>query len=81
VLFSVPALTLGLVVGLVRLLTDRDHVDAVVVATLATWLVWSAYLVLRVTRGWTGRRAAYVALVGFALVIVVRLALPAAHFS
>jgi ABC-type uncharacterized transport system permease subunit len=81
VLFSVPALTLGLAVGLVRLLTDRDRVDAVVVATLATWLVWSAYLVLRVTRGWTGRRAAYVALVGFALVIVVRLALPAAHFS
>jgi ABC-type uncharacterized transport system permease subunit len=81
VLFSVPVLTLGLVVGLVRLFTDRDHVDAVVVATLATWVVWSAYLVLRATRGWTGRRAAYVALIGFALVIVVRLALPAAHFS
>ena len=29
----------------------------------------------------TGRRAAYVALAGFALVIVVRLALPATHFS
>jgi hypothetical protein len=29
----------------------------------------------------TGRRAAYVALAGFLLVIVVRLALPAAHFS
>jgi ABC-type transport system involved in cytochrome c biogenesis permease subunit len=80
-LFSVPALTLGLAVGLVRLLTDRDRVDAVVVATLATWVVWSAYLVLRATRGWTGRRAAYVALIGFAFVIVVRLALPAAHFS
>jgi ABC-type transport system involved in cytochrome c biogenesis permease subunit len=45
------------------------------------WLVWAAYLVLRSTRGLSGRRAAYVALAGFALVIVVRLALPATHFS
>ncbi len=50
-------------------------------ATIVTWVVWAAYLVLRVTRGWTGRRAAYVALIGFALVIVVRLALPATHFA
>jgi len=81
VLVSLPALTLGLVVGLVRLLSEGARVDAVVAATVATWLVWSAYLVLRVTRRWTGRRAAYVALVGFGFVIVVRLALPAAHFS
>ena len=31
--------------------------------------------------GWRGRRAAYLALAGFALVIVVRLALPATHFA
>ncbi|HEY8703681.1 MAG TPA: cytochrome c biogenesis protein CcsA [Gaiellaceae bacterium] len=81
VLFSLPALTLGLAVGLARLIADGERIDALVAATLATWLVWSAYLLLRVTRGWTGRRAAYVALAGFALVIVVRLALPATHFS
>jgi ABC-type uncharacterized transport system permease subunit len=81
VLFSLPALTLGLAVGLARLLADGERVDALVAATLATWLVWSAYLLLRMTRGWTGRRAAYVALAGFALVIVVRLALPATHFA
>jgi ABC-type uncharacterized transport system permease subunit len=81
VLFSLPALTLGLAVGLIRLLNDGERVDAVVAATAVTWLVWAAYLVLRATRGWTGRRAAYVALAGFALVIVVRLALPATHFA
>jgi ABC-type uncharacterized transport system permease subunit len=81
VLVSLPALTLGLAVGLIRLLNDGERVDAVVAATGVTWLVWTAYLVLRATRGWTGRRAAYVALAGFALVIVVRLALPAAHFA
>jgi ABC-type uncharacterized transport system permease subunit len=80
-MFSLPALTLGLAVGLVRLFADGERVDALVAATVVTWLVWAAYLVLRVTRGWTGRRGAYVALVGFALVIVVRLALPATHFA
>jgi ABC-type uncharacterized transport system permease subunit len=81
VLFSLPALTLGLAVGLARLLADRERIDALVAVTVLTWLVWSAYLLLRATRSWTGRRAAYVALAGFALMIVVRLALPATHFA
>ena len=81
VLFSLPALTLGIAVGAARLLGDGDRIDAVVAATAVTWLVWAAYLVLRATRGLSGRRAAYVALAGFVLVIVVRLALPATHFA
>jgi ABC-type uncharacterized transport system permease subunit len=80
VAWSVPALTLGIVVGIVRLVSRRDEVDALVVATCVTWVVWAGYLVLRL-RGVAGRRAAYVALLGFLLVIVVRLALPAAHFA
>jgi ABC-type uncharacterized transport system permease subunit len=81
VLVSLPALTLGLAVGVARLLSEGAHVDAVVAATAVTWVVWAGYLVLRAARGWAGRRAAYVALAGFALVIVVRLALPATHFA
>ena len=77
---SLPALTLGIGVGIARLVERGDDVDAVVVATLATWSVWAAYVVLR-ARGWSGRRAAYLALVGFALLIVVRLALAATHFA
>ena len=57
-----------------------DSVDALVVATLVTWVVWASYLVVRL-RGIAGRRAAYLALAGFLLVIVVRLALPATHFA
>ncbi|HYA08083.1 MAG TPA: hypothetical protein VEG24_00740, partial [Gaiellaceae bacterium] len=64
-----------------RLVADGDRVDALVAATVATWVVWAAYLVLRSVGGWTGRRAAYLALAGFLLVIVVRLALPATHFA
>ena len=77
---SVPLLTVGIAVGLARLLARGDAVDALMVATLVTWGAWAGYLVLRL-RGLAGRRAAYVALAGFLLVIVVRLALPAAHFA
>jgi len=77
---SVPALTLGIAVGIARLWSDGERIDALVVATLVTWVVWAAYLVLRAT-GLNGRRSAYVALVGFVLDVVVRLALPAVHFS
>jgi ABC-type transport system involved in cytochrome c biogenesis permease subunit len=77
---SLPALTLGIAVGAARLAHEHESVDALVVATLVTWFVWAAYLVLRML-GSTGRRSAYLALAGFALVVVVRLALPAVHFS
>ncbi|HZS31084.1 MAG TPA: cytochrome c biogenesis protein CcsA [Gaiellaceae bacterium] len=81
VAWSVPLLTLGIAVGLARLVTSGDRFDALIAATVATWLVWSAYLVLRLAAGWAGRRAAYVALAGFVLVVVVRLALPGSHFA
>jgi ABC-type uncharacterized transport system permease subunit len=79
--WSVPLLTLGVVVGLVRLVVRDDRVDALIAVTAATWLVWCSYLGLRLIGGWAGRRAAYLALAGFALVVVVRLALPATHFA
>jgi cytochrome c-type biogenesis protein CcsB len=34
-----------------------------------TWLVYAGYLHMRITRGWRGRRAAYFAIVGFAVVM------------
>ena len=34
-----------------------------------TWLVYAGYLHMRVTQGWRGRRAAYFAIIGFAVVI------------
>jgi ABC-type transport system involved in cytochrome c biogenesis permease subunit len=52
-----------------------------IAVTAVTWLVWCAYLGLRLLAGWAGRRAAYLALAGFVLVIIVRLALPATHFA
>ena len=77
VLVSLPLLTLGLAAGLVRLREDGGDVDAAMAVAVMTWLVYGGFLALRPT----GRRAAYVALFGFALVIVVRLALAGGHFA
>ena len=74
---SHPVLTLGLAAGIVRQRQDGGGVDALEVLTLATWLVYGAFLAARPT----GRRAAYLALGGFALVIVARLALAGGHFA
>ena len=77
VLVSLPLLTLGLGAGLVRLGEDGGDVDAAMAVAVLTWFVYGGYLALRPT----GRRAAYVALAGFALVIVVRIALAGSHFA
>jgi ABC-type uncharacterized transport system permease subunit len=81
VVVSLPALTLGIVVGIVRLRDRGGSFDALMAVTLLTWLVYGAYLALRFGTGLRGRRAAYLVLVGFVLVAVVRLALPVTHFS
>lgn len=78
---ALPALTLGIAVGFLRLRERGGGFDALMAVTLLTWAVYGAFLVLRYEAGWRGRRAAYVALAGFALVIVVRLGLPLTHFS
>jgi len=81
ILLALPALTLGIGAGLVRLEEDGGDFDALMLFTGVTWLAYGGYLALRARAGWRGRRAAYVALTGFALVIVVRLALTGTHFG
>jgi ABC-type uncharacterized transport system permease subunit len=78
---ALPALTVGIVAGLLRLQSDGGGVDALMAVTLLTWLVYGVYVVLRYEAGWRGSRAAYLALAGFALVVVVRLGLPLTHFG
>ena len=79
--FALPALTVGVAVGFARLETRGGELDATMAVTLLAWAVYAAFLVLRYGAGWHGRRSAYLALAGFALVLVVRLGLtPVAHF-
>ena len=81
VVFALPALTAGIAAGLVRLRNEGGGFDALMGATLATWLFYACFLLLRYEWGWRGRRAAWLALAGFVLVIVVRLGLPLTHFA
>jgi ABC-type uncharacterized transport system permease subunit len=77
VLVSLPLLTLGLAAGLVRLADDGGGIDAAMAVAVLTWAVYAAFLTFRPT----GRQSAFVALFGFALVIVVRIALSGMHFA
>jgi ABC-type uncharacterized transport system permease subunit len=78
---ALPALTVGIVTGFVRQGTSGARFDALEAMTLATWLFYAAFVLLRYELGWRGRRAVYLALAGFALVGVVRLGLPVTHFA
>jgi ABC-type uncharacterized transport system permease subunit len=77
IIVSLPLLTFGLAIGIVRQRRDGGSVDALEVLTLLTWLVYGGVVVARPA----GRRAAYLAIGGFALVIVARLALAGTHFT
>jgi ABC-type uncharacterized transport system permease subunit len=73
---SLPFLTVGLAAGLIRLREQGDRIDALMAATIVTWFVYAGFLAIRAT----GRRAAHLALIGFALVILARVVLAGSHF-
>jgi ABC-type uncharacterized transport system permease subunit len=81
ILFALPALSLGIAAGVVRLEEEGGGVDALMVFTAAAWLAYGAYLGLRFGAGWRGRKTAVLALTAFVLVIVIRIALPGTHFA
>jgi ABC-type uncharacterized transport system permease subunit len=63
---SLVAFTAGMIAGFARI----DDFDARMAASLVTWGVYGAFLVVRAA-GWRGRRSAWVAVAGSALVIVL----------
>jgi ABC-type uncharacterized transport system permease subunit len=73
---SLPLLTVGLIAGFVRLREENGGIDALMAATIVTWLVYATFVALRPT----GRRGAHLALIGFALVILARIVLAGSHF-
>jgi ABC-type uncharacterized transport system permease subunit len=77
ILVSLPLLTLGLAIGIVRQRRDGGSVDALEGLAVLTWVVYGVLALARPG----GRRGAYFALGGLALVIVGRLALAGGHFA
>jgi ABC-type uncharacterized transport system permease subunit len=75
---ALPALTLGLAVGLARLGSEGGGFDAVMVVALLAWGAYAVFLALRYEAGWRGRRTAYLALGSY--ILVAAALIPVAHF-
>jgi len=74
---SAPLLALGVAAGLARMEEEHRSFDALEGVTLLVLAVYGGILVVRPS----GRRAAYLVLGGFALVILSRLVLAGSHFA
>jgi len=67
-----PLLTLAIVTGSVWSNSLRGEYwswDPKEIWSLITWMIYAAYLHARLISGWRGRKAAYLAIIGFLLVI------------
>ena len=73
---SLPLLTVGLIAGFIRLREEHGAIDALMGTAIATWMLYAFIVASRPS----GARGAQLALVGFALVIVTRIALAGSHF-
>jgi len=72
-LFGLPLLTLGILTGFIwasRTWKGPWELDPKILASLLTWLIYLVLFSTRVSGGWRGRRAAYVAIFGFAAIMV-----------
>ncbi len=78
---ALPALTIGIAVGVGLLLQRGEGVDALIAVTLVTWAVYAAILVARFGFQWRGRRVARLVLAAFVLVVALKLVLPVVHFA
>ena len=73
VVVALPLLTLGMVAGFVH----GASLDPQIILTLAVWALFAAFVVVRPR----GRRAAYLQLAGFVLVLAALLGLLVTHLS
>ena len=72
-LFGLPFLTLGILTGFVwasRTWKGPWELDPKILAAMVTWVIYLILFATRVSGSWSGRRAAYLAVFGFALVMV-----------
>jgi cytochrome c-type biogenesis protein CcsB len=70
---GLPLLSLGILTGFVwasRTWKGPWELDPKILASLVTWLIYLVLFSTRVSGGWRGRRAAYLAIFGFAAILV-----------
>jgi len=75
---SLPVLTVGLAIGLSRLVVDGGGFDPLMAVALVMWAAYAGFVLLRYEAGWRGRRTAYLAVAGLAFVLASLI--PVSHF-
>jgi len=71
-LFGFPLMTLGMLMGFIAAARNWKgpwELDPKILASLVTWLIFLLLFSTRVSGGWRGRRAAYVAIFGFVTIM------------
>lgn len=72
--FGLPFMTMTIVTGIIRAVKEFPnwYLDPVVISTTLTWFIYGSYLALRYLWGWPSRKAAYLAIVGFISIFLIR---------
>ncbi len=83
---GVALLTMGIIIGAIWpryvQLEKWRWLDAKILFTVATWLIYTSQLVIRQILGWRGRKTAYSAIIGFAAILFTYIGvkfLPSVH--
>ncbi|HQG04590.1 MAG TPA: cytochrome c biogenesis protein CcsA [Thermoleophilia bacterium] len=76
-LLGLPALTMGMAAGVIRVETfavERWWTDPMVLLSAAAWVTYAVLLWGRLRADWGGRRVAWLAITGLALMLAIRFA-------
>ncbi len=72
-MFGLPFLTVGILTGFfwaTRMWHGPWELDPKILAALVTWLIYLFLFSARISGSWSGRKSAYVAILGFAIIMV-----------
>jgi ABC-type transport system involved in cytochrome c biogenesis permease subunit len=75
ILFGLPFLTMGIVAGVIRAEhwgVKHWYADLTPILAVIVWGLYTTFVYGHMRAGWRGRRAAYFALVGLALLLIIR---------
>lgn len=73
VTFGQLFMTMTIITGIIKAVKSVPgwYLDGLVISTTASWIIYNYYLAARYVWGWQGRRLAYLAIIGFVLILAL----------